>query len=674
MKWLQISDLHAINSTEWKLMQAAYFKKLKDEKIDFVVVTGDLHNYNDDYVNTKEFLKILVDKIKIDISKLYIVPGNHDAENFNTKDAIVEYIQQHIQDKPDCYLDMDSDLQKSFAKYNSFCKDLYKNAEYNVENVSIENFDGKLLIIKLNTALISNGKNEFEILDVQELIKLKNDNGLPVIVIGHHNVTDLHKSQQDIVRRIFSDLNVSAYLCGDSHKASREIFENINDNNKIIASVVCGKSAVDTSDSFSENQFIIYNKVGNKINVKLYEWDKVNKRFTKSTKLESDKGECEFTLYETEKKEIKSDADTEVEVSKESISENKLLIGLMLIGPRGANGIKYIWKCNGKLYQSLAFNSRICVEPTDSDKKISAYTSSISEGCILSSSNQQCVFCDSGKGKFKGYLTAEEIALQNIFMAEYDSDCTSYPKVRGNSREFAYMGQGEPGHAYHLIRRAIMLTDCAMEHIEQKVYRHVISTCGICDFVPLLINDINNSVFKNKVNLHFSLNAIDAERDYLMPINKEYPYPKFLESCKKLYEVTKEKIAVSIIIFNRIQVNGGNYTLDEEKLNEILLQLDPKIFRIDLRDYNSNESYQLEDVSNEYAMKLLKVVIDNGFDGKLFSCFEGGKTKSAFGLLSSSGLKCGMQAPGKTTINHYNKAIELLNLAITKVDYGENYE
>lgn len=317
------------------------------------------------------------------------------------------------------------------------------------------------------------------------------------------------------------------------------------------------------------------------------------------------------------------------------------------------------------IVESMAFNNRLNSNYlTDKDKNISAYSSSISHGCILSSSNSQCAFCESGK-IFNGFLTAEDIALQNIFMAEYDSNCKSYLEIRNHEREFAYMGQGEPGFAYNLVRESIILTDYAMEEIGQKVSRYIISTCGISGLVPMLINDIKSGVFKNKVTLHFSLNMIDEFRNILMPINQQYDYKEFLKECRSLYNVTREKIAVSIIIFNKLQVkdsfNKENYyTLTNDTLKQILSELDPNIFRIDLRDFNSNSILQLNDVSNEYAQNLLNVATNAGFEAKLFSCF--GKSEcAALGMLNSSTV--GVMLPGKTTVEHYHTAIKLLNAA-----------
>ena len=161
-----------------------------------------------------------------------------------------------------------------------------------------------------------------------------------------------------------------------------------------------------------------------------------------------------------------------------------------MLGGRGIDGIKYIWERNGRHVESLAFNRRLKDSQDLSVHHISAYTCSVSYGCRLSCNHQQCRFCETGTIPYSGDICAEDIALQNIFMAGYDSDCPSFPLVRGNEREFAFMGQGEPGLCYPAVRRAIQLTDLAMERIRQKVHRYIISTCGICDFIPILINDI----------------------------------------------------------------------------------------------------------------------------------------------------------------------------------------
>lgn len=666
MKWLHISDLHISKCTDWELMKQSYKKTLGDSGVEFILITGDLHQYQEDYLETEKFLNVLLSATKLNKDKLYIVPGNHDAENFDNKAPFLEYIIKHSGENEDVinqYLDI---LSQSYKKYNEFYARYFQLKEYKLNNVELCIFEDKINIIKINTSLISDGNRTHpEMLDCLSLSKISINNNLPTIAMGHHSISSLSEAQQNQVKRIFTNLNVSAYLCGDMHKTSTKQIEIFTCSNQSIPCITCGKSSINSGDDCCDNSYIIYDLDNNGVvNVNLFEWDDNKKTFLSSSKLHNDDQKCQFPL---KKADYISTTNSILPAFREENIETDLnLKGYVLIGPRGNNGIKYIWEKGDMIVESIAFNNRLnAMDISKEDSNTSAYTCSISHGCILNSSNQQCLFCESGKN-FNGYLTSEDIALQNIFMAEYDSDCKSYPVVKSHKREFAFMGQGEPGYVYPLIRKSILLTDYAMEEINQEVSRYIISTCGISDFIPLLTNDIKSNVYKNKVTLHFSLNAVGKYRDKLMPINLSYHYNDFIKECKSLFNATNEKIAISIIIFNNLILQGRQeekYTLNGDVLKSILSELDPNIFRIDLRDFNGNSIMNLRDVSNEYAQDLLNICKEYGFDSKLFSCF--GKSEgAALGTLNSSNI--GISIPGQTTLAHHQKAKELLNFAKEK--------
>ncbi len=669
MNWLQISDLHIKDCADWEIMKVSYREILSAKKIDFVIVTGDLHNDGEDYEETKKFLDVIISATGIDKNSLYTIPGNHDSNDFDTKDALIDYILKHTPSDSEFYRKYEEKLKQSYQEYQTFYEQYFEVENYQVENVQVHTWNEKINILAINSSLICDGNNEHkQMVDIFKLAHVKIDNDYPTIAIGHHEIAYLFEEHKNVVQRIFTNLNVSAYLCGDLHKDSVRNIDSFKSPNKKILSITCGKSSIDNTDSYSDNSFILYeydNESVGVVKVRLYKWDSVKKSFRESNDFDYDDEKLTFPLYRSENKNTTGANEAE----KNSIKKlNKFddilqLEGYVLIGPRGREGIKYIWKKNEKIIESLAFNER----PNSAgllpkDKNTSAYTASISHGCILKADNTQCIFCETGSKEFKGYLTAEDIALQNIFMAEYDSDCPSYPNVRRHSREFAYMGQGEPGHAYHLIRKSIMLTDYAMAVLNQDVSRYVISTSGIKNFIPLLLNDMINKNFKNRINLHFSLNVVGDDRNILMPINRENGYQDFIRECELFFDYTKEKVAVSLIIFNNLVLRGNtfSFTLNQEKLEQVLKILDPEKFRIDLRDFNSNNQIQLNGVSNEYATDLLQKVTDEGFEGKLFSCF-GENENAAFGMLNSD--VSAISKPGKTTLNHYNRAIELLTEA-----------
>lgn len=338
-------------------------------------------------------------------------------------------------------------------------------------------------------------------------------------------------------------------------------------------------------------------------------------------------------------------------------------VGYTLLGGRGADGIRYVWKAHDNLYtESVAFNIRLrAFEISELDRKISAYTTSVSFGCQLQTMGLACAFCATGCIKYRGDLTAEEIALQNIFMAEYDRDCPSWPEVRENGREFAFMGQGEPGLCYPQVRRAILLTDIAMDQIGQKVHRYILASAGIPEMVDLLIADMSNKTFNSRVTLHFSLHAVGNERTALMPVDRIHPYARFLAKTRELYDVTKEKVAIGILLFENFMAKHGapnTFTITIEYLDRVLNELDPECHRIDLCDINPNRSIeQQREVSNEKARELLALVHNRGFDAKLFSSF-GANKNSGCGMLKSARAK--VQDAGRVTLDHFGASVDLL--------------
>ena len=89
-----------------------------------------------------------------------------------------------------------------------------------------------------------------------------------------------------------------------------------------------------------------------------------------------------------------------------------------------------------------------------------------------------------------------------------DMHCDDHPALAGRPREFAYMGQGEPGYSYSQVRMAIELTNRAMKELGQTVYRHIVATCGVPETIQLFKSDIQN-YYTERVTLHLSLHAAD---------------------------------------------------------------------------------------------------------------------------------------------------------------------
>lgn len=109
-----------------------------------------------------------------------------------------------------------------------------------------------------------------------------------------------------------------------------------------------------------------------------------------------------------------------------------------------------------------------------------------------------------------------------------DMYCTDHPELVNKEREFAYMGQGEPGFSYCQVRMAIELTNSIMRELNKKVYRHVFATCGIPEAIKNYADDLKH-FYSEKVTLHFSLHAT-SRRSQIMPIDSIYSFDESIKA------------------------------------------------------------------------------------------------------------------------------------------------
>lgn len=103
--WLQISDLHIFDNTEWKVMEDAYNNLEYKKYVKFILVTGDLHNFKEDYEKAKIFLEKLLVFFNLTKKDIFIIPGNHDAGGCDGKGAFTYYIENEVDRNQDCYRD-----------------------------------------------------------------------------------------------------------------------------------------------------------------------------------------------------------------------------------------------------------------------------------------------------------------------------------------------------------------------------------------------------------------------------------------------------------------------------------------------------------------------------------------------------------------------------------------
>lgn len=308
------------------------------------------------------------------------------------------------------------------------------------------------------------------------------------------------------------------------------------------------------------------------------------------------------------------------------------IAGYELLGPKGQDGLRFVWEYMNKniLIESVAFPQR----STRIDDGVCGYTTSVSAGCMLRTFHSQCSFCRTGTLlPFYGPLSYRDIAKQNIFMVLADMNCENHVELRCRPREFAYMGQGEPGLSYSQIRLAIELTNRVMKELGQSVYRHVFATCGIPESIIAYKQDLQN-YFTEKVTLHFSLHATEY-RELLMPIDKRYSYGEVLTLLEDIYAISGEKPCVGIMLFRNFQPNGHTFSYSNgfEEIKQILSKLNPEKFRLSFSEYNSSDDVcRSTSYSFEESNKILSYAKEQGFEAKLFSSF-GREEQAACGTL-----------------------------------------
>lgn len=180
---------------------------------------------------------MLTKEMGIDIREdVFVVPGNHDDGNDSSLNALLSnedpmwkmHNTSSITMIKNGNMDYVDERLRAFRLYSQF---MQKLGIYDAANgmdypscTHVRNWRGKLNILHLNTAIISDGKSKIDqMADVNTAADPKTwqelyQNDIPSIVIGHNNFYDLVEIQRKQLASTFALKNVSAYLCGDNHR------------------------------------------------------------------------------------------------------------------------------------------------------------------------------------------------------------------------------------------------------------------------------------------------------------------------------------------------------------------------------------------------------------------------------------------------------------------------
>jgi predicted phosphodiesterase len=240
MKWLHLSDIHynpqkdGRSSDQLRKKLPLYLEK-QNIRVDEIFITGDFRHAVDQRNNLPDVAKEAVEyiweiakSVGVDSAdKIHIVAGNHDLTRSDS--SRLERIVKNYDCSSGNFLDEDLlHLQSRFDFFHCICQELYGNEiVYNDFRSSVHSYHlaGNYVILCMNTAVTCGRNNErgeliignFYLYKSLEKIKKEYPNK-EIIVLAHHSLNFLSKSEQEQVELLFSESAIAIYLCGDAHE------------------------------------------------------------------------------------------------------------------------------------------------------------------------------------------------------------------------------------------------------------------------------------------------------------------------------------------------------------------------------------------------------------------------------------------------------------------------
>jgi 23S rRNA (adenine2503-C2)-methyltransferase len=205
-----------------------------------------------------------------------------------------------------------------------------------------------------------------------------------------------------------------------------------------------------------------------------------------------------------------------------------------------------------------------------------------------------CVFCATGKIKFRRNLSAGEIVDQ-LYTVQKDSAKIS---------NIVYMGMGEPLENYDPVVKSVqILNDPAGRNIG---IRHItVSTCGLAPAIKKLAYE------EIRPRLAISLNApTDELRTRLMPINKKYPLTKLLDAVRTYQFKVKERVT-----FEYVMIKGINDSLLQA--GQLVKLLRGTKCNVNLIEYNPHPGCKFKGTGMEKISRFAEVIEQAGIENTI---------------------------------------------------------
>lgn len=277
---LQLSDFHIQGkTTRNRMMVDLVCNEVKN--VDILVITGDLKQYGETYDQTLALLKELTEGLGLQPKDVFMVPGNHDCDDYDHKAEVIKNIRAGFYEDEDCYQDYSNMLDQGFNAYREFLQKFYGDAltpQGGIRN-QLFSWENRLHILTMNTSLLCDeDTSKDKLVDTYELECLRgHEDTLPTICISHHPVSDLYLDHREIVEKVFRRLRVSALLSGDIHRSKVEY---IGIQPEVIPNYICGIFQGERGDAWSIYNIAIYDLdlAERKLTPRLFKFDRYDLR------------------------------------------------------------------------------------------------------------------------------------------------------------------------------------------------------------------------------------------------------------------------------------------------------------------------------------------------------------------------------------------------------------
>ena len=241
----------------------------------------------------------------------------------------------------------------------------------------------------------------------------------------------------------------------------------------------------------------------------------------------------------------KIDAITTLSLKERQILEEKYYISSAL--PEKTSSGKMVRKIAFKLEDGLIVEA-VEMQYSKGQRTVCVSTQA---GCPIS-----CLFCATGKMRFRRNLTAGEILSQIYYFAH-----------KGKISNIVFMGMGEPFLNYdNVIKSAKILNHSLGQNIAAR--KIVISTIGLISGIRKLAKE------ESQFRLAWSLiSPFDKERKRLVPLKSLTSIDKTILALQEYQQATKRRITIEYVVLKEV----NDRKRDARELIEIAKKLDSHV-------------------------------------------------------------------------------------------------